>query len=203
MNAGSQAARGEATSPAMHEGIEVHLRAAAAGSEPALAALYDVTHRKVYGLTLRILGDRSLAEEAVVDVFTQVWRCATRFDAARGNGLTWLLTLARSRAIDIRRNRRSRTRMEVDLETAEPRPATTPGPEEAALAGGRAERVRRALQTLSPAQREAIEAAFYEGMTHSEIAEALGKPLGTVKSRLRLALVALREALTEDGASHS
>ena len=199
MNAGMQAARGEGFSPGSDEGIEELLLSTAAGSESALAALYDATHRKVYGLSLRILGDRALADEAVVDVFTQVWRNASRFDASRGKGLTWLLTMARSRAIDLKRHRASRTRVEVDLKLAAPRPAAGPGPEESALADARARRVRGALESLPPAQRQAIEAAFYDGLTHTEIAEALGKPLGTVKSRLRLALVALREALADDG----
>src|SRR5262245_31929525 len=143
MSAGTQAARGEGCSAAVNEGIEVHLRAAAAGCEPALAALYDATYRKVYGVTLRILGDRSLAEEAVVDVYSQVWRSASRFDAARGNGLTWLLTLARSRAVDLRRSRASRTRLEVTLEAAAPHPAEGPDPEESAPAQACAQRVRR------------------------------------------------------------
>jgi RNA polymerase sigma-70 factor (ECF subfamily) len=200
MNAGMQAARGgEEFSPGVDTGIEGHLLAAAAGSESALAALYDVTHRKVYGMSLRILGDRALAEDAVVDVYTQVWKHASRFDAARGNGLSWILTLARSRAIDLKRHRTSRTRVEVDLELAAPRPCPGAGPEASALAEARARTVRRALERLPAAQRQAIEAAFYDGLTHTEIAEALGKPLGTVKSRLRLALVALREALADDG----
>ena len=122
MNAGMQAARGEGFSPGSDEGIEELLLSTAAGSESALAALYDATHRKVYGLSLRILGDRALADEAVVDVFTQVWRNASRFDASRGKGLTWLLTMARSRAIDLKRHRASRTRVEVDLKLAAPRP---------------------------------------------------------------------------------
>jgi len=183
----------------MDTGIEDLLFAAAAGSEPALAALYDATHRKVYGMSLRILGDRALAEEAVVDVYTQVWRHASRFDEGRGTGLSWILTLARSRAIDLKRHRASRTRVEVGLELAAPRACPAPGPEVAALAEARARTVRRALERLPAAQRQAIEAAFYDGLTHTEIASALGKPLGTVKSRLRLALVALREALADDG----
>jgi len=113
--------------------------------------------------------------------------------------LSWILTLARSRAIDLKRHRTSRTRVEVDLELAAPRPCPAPGPEAAALAEARARTVRRALERLPAAQRQAIEAAFYDGLTHTEIASALGKPLGTVKSRLRLALVALREALADDG----
>ncbi|MBI3447432.1 MAG: sigma-70 family RNA polymerase sigma factor [Acidobacteria bacterium] len=167
----------------------------ASGSEQALGALYDATSSRVFGLTLKILRDRPAAEEATIDVYAQVWREASRFDLRRGSALAWLLNLARSRAIDIYRSRSRQSGPEeplVDiLHIADP----SPGPESASLEMERARNVRAALRSLPPEQRRAVEAAYFSGMSHSEVAEALGEPLGTVKTRIRAALATLRRAL--------
>ena len=178
--------------------LEGLIRAAAGGDEAALGSVYDATSHRVFGLALRILGDRASAEEAVMDVYSQVWQQAARFDRAKGNALAWLLTLTRSRAIDLLRSRSGRTIKEMDLEGVIPIPDTSPNPEESALVQQRATKVQRALEILTPAQREVIMAAFFEGLTHTEIAENLGTPLGTIKTRIRSGLLALREALAKD-----
>ena len=172
------------------------IRSVAAGDQQALAALYDATSRTVYGLLLRILADASEAEEVLLDVYTQVWRQAAAYSQGRGTPLAWLTTIARSRAID--RLRRSRQERKL----TEPLDAFV----HAAGAGGASAEddlsarelgavVRAALDALTPEQREVIELAYYGGLSHSEIAAARNLPLGTVKTRTRLALVRLRETL--------
>ena len=195
------AQRVEPECPVPPEGIlDALIARVASGDEIALGALYDATSRQVFGLGLRILGDRALAEEAVVDVFTQIWQKAARFDPSRGSALTWLLMMARSRAIDLRRSRTAPAEREVCIETLGHFADPSSGPEEQSEESQRAERVRRALGRLPQDQRDVIEAAFMLGLTHSEIAAALGKPLGTIKTRIRLGLAALRSALVkEDG----
>lgn len=181
--------------------LEILLSRMAVGDEDALGGFYDATNRRVFGLVLRIVRDRAAAEEALLDVYNQAWQQAGRFDSARGHALSWILTLARSRAIDLLRSRSSRVGREVDLEAAAPIPDHSMDPEESALFNQAATRIERALATLTKAQREVIVAAFFEGMTHSEIAEALGKPLGTIKTRIRSGLAALREAITKEQGS--
>ena len=172
------------------------IRGAASGDQHALAALYDATSRTVYGLLLRILADASAAEEVLLDVYEQVWRQAAQYSRERGSPLAWLTTIARSRAIDrLRRGRReqqSTEPLEVIVSTARAGGASA---EENAMAGEVRAVVRKALDSLTPEQREVIELAYYEGMSHSEIAAARGLPLGTVKTRTRLGLMRLREML--------
>jgi len=168
----------------------------AAGDETALAALYDATSALVYGLTLRILGDTALAEEVAADVYMQVWRHAERYDPARGAPLSWLLTLARSRAIDRRRVAAGETWRAAQLGEAIALPSPTPGPEEHSEVTERRTIVRQALDALGPEQRRAIELSYFGGLSHSEIAAALCEPLGTVKTRIRLGMVRMREVLT-------
>src|SRR5262249_4783351 len=142
------------------------------------------------------LRDRAEAEEAVVDVFHQVWRHAETFDAGRGSVLAWIMTLCRSRAVD-RLRQRGRRRAALSSDDglqAMPSPAKRPDDE----AGSRLWQVRvlRAPAVLSAGQREAIELAYYEGMSHSEIASRLGEPLGTVKTRIRQGMMQLRASLS-------
>jgi RNA polymerase sigma-70 factor (ECF subfamily) len=170
---------------------------AADGDEMALTALYDGTSSLVHGLALRILGEPQAAEEVTVDVYLQVWRQAERYDPARGAALGWLLTIARSRAIDRLRSRATRadrreTEAATRLRTA---PVVASGPEEAVSATERRHAVQRALMHLSPEERGTIELAYYQGLTHSEIAARQGTPLGTVKTRIRLGMVRLRQEL--------
>lgn len=167
----------------------------AAGDQAALATLYDTTNRLVYGLILRVLGDTSSAEEVLLDVYTQVWRQAASYDASRGTPLAWLTTIARSRAIDRLRSGWQDQQRKEPLETLGDAVADAANPEETTVASERQRLVRAALDTLSPEQREVIELAYYSGLSHSEIAEKLNQPLGTVKTRTRLGMMKLREAL--------
>jgi len=167
----------------------------ATGDQAALATLYDTTNRLVYGLILRVLGDTSSSEEVLLDVYTQVWRQAASYDASRGTPLAWLTTIARSRAIDRLRSGWQDQQRKEPLETLGDAVADAANPEETTAAAERQRLVRAALAELSPEQREVIELAYYSGLSHSEIAEKLNQPLGTVKTRTRLGMMKLREAL--------
>lgn len=171
------------------------LRGIAGGDERALSRLYDVTHRLVYGLCLRVLRDPAAAEEAVMDLYLQVWRQSSHYERGRGTPLAWILTMARSRAID-RQRARARSRAVTDpLERALDLPAGGPSPEDEPVIAEQRTRVAAAMAQLSTEQREAIQAAFFSGMSHSEVADALGAPLGTVKTRIRSGMIRLREIL--------
>jgi len=169
------------------------LRAVAGGDRAALARLYDETSGLVHGLALRILGNAADAEDVVIEVFMQVWRAAGDFDPARGSVTAWLTVLTRSRAIDCLRSS-TRLRGEPLEKSPEPR---APGldPEEQAIAADRRLGVRAALAALSPPQREAIELAYFRGMSQSELAAHLGQPLGTIKTRMRSGMLRLRDLL--------
>jgi RNA polymerase sigma-70 factor (ECF subfamily) len=159
-----------------------------------MAQLYDASSARVFGLALRILRDRNAAEDAVVEVYAQAWRDASRFDVQRGNACAWLMTMARSRAIDILRSRRREPASEP-LDAAGEMHSTGPGPEDQSSELQRRNYVRAALENLHPEQREAIELAYFSGFSHSEIASKLGQPLGTIKSRIRSGIMVLRELL--------
>ena len=168
------------------------------GDDAALAELYDRHARPVYSLALRILQDAADAEDVVQEVFTQAWRQASRYDARRGAPAAWLLTMARSRAIDRLRARRVRPDSVALPDTVRdiPNPpdrATLPDAQ--LVSAEQVERVRTALSELPLLQRVALELAYYEGLTHTEIAERLEQPLGTVKTRIRLAMLKLRDVL--------
>lgn len=167
----------------------------AKSDQSALATLYDTTNRLAYGLILRVLGDASTAEEVLLDVYTQVWKQAANYDTGRGSPLAWITTIARTRAIDrLRSGWQDRQRKEP-LDLLNDRETTAASPEEASVNSERQRFVRTALSSLSPEQREVIELAYYGGLSHSEIAAKLNQPLGTVKTRTRLGMMKLREAL--------
>jgi RNA polymerase sigma-70 factor (ECF subfamily) len=168
----------------------------ATGDQSALGALYDATNRLIYSLILRVLGDVSSAEEVLIDVYTQVWRQAASYDANRGAPLAWMATIARSRAIDRLRSGWQDQRRKESLEVLGDAPTNAASPEEMTAESERRKFVREALNLLTPEQREVIELAYYSGLSHSEIAEKLKQPLGTVKTRTRLGMMKLREALT-------
>ena len=178
-----------------HLSDEALLALASRGDESALGELYDRYGRVAYGLALRILRDRTLAEDAVQEAFLAVWRSSGTFLAEHGKPSTWILTLVHRRAVDLVR-REERRRAEPIDELARPTGEATD--EEAWL---RAQRqvVQEALRKLPPDQREAIELAYYGGFTQSELAERLGQPLGTIKSRMFTGLRRLRELLAEAG----
>lgn len=166
----------------------------ATGDQHAIAEFYDATSHLVLGLALRILGDHSAAEDVVVETYAQAWRQAKHYDPTRGTACAWLLTLTRSRAIDVLRARK-RDRESDPLETAADVESSTPGPEAAAADAERHHFVRHALSALNAEQREAIELAYFAGLSHTEIAARLEQPLGTIKTRIRLGMLRLREVL--------
>lgn len=163
--------------------------------ERALGALYDATCHRVHGLALRIVQRGALAEEVVEDTFWQVWRQAARFDATRGRPLTWLLAMARSRAIDaLRRDQRFR-HDELPEDDQADAGAAAPPPQDLLDATRREAALHTALQRIEPRSRQLVALAFFRGWTHEEIAEQQGLPLGTVKSLIRRALLTLRQQL--------
>ena len=166
----------------------------------AFEALYDRYGNIVYSVSLRILGDVHAAEDVVQEVFLRVWRKPDHYDTARGRFLTWLLSVARNRAIDEQRSRGRRQRFEVGsapLDGEGPQGDESDDPALAALVSDERSAVRRALVGLPPEQRSAIELAYYGGFTQQEIARALGEPLGTVKTRIRLGMQKMRAALAD------
>jgi RNA polymerase sigma-70 factor (ECF subfamily) len=167
----------------------------------AFEQLYDRHSRMVYGLVLRILQQGSTAEEVVQDVFLQLWRNASRYQASRGPFVPWLLTLARNRALDTLRLKSERQRRREDQTEELPQIAQVPQYEQALDEKRRAEVVRSLMSSLSAPQKKAIELAYFEGLSHSEIAEALHEPLGTVKSWIRNGLIRLKEGLRAQAAS--
>jgi RNA polymerase sigma-70 factor (ECF subfamily) len=174
-----------------HLSDEALVALAARSEQSALAELYDRYGRPAYGLALRVLRDESLAEDAVQDAFLTVWRTAARFVPEKGKASTWILTLVHRRAVDVvRREQRRR----ADSLEHEPQLGAGGADEEAWLRLQR-ERVQAALKQLPDQQREALELAYYGGFTQSELAERLGQPIGTIKSRMFNGLTRLRELL--------
>ena len=177
------------------------LAAAVGGDGAGLATLYDRYSRVVYSLALRIVQIEAEAEDVVQEVFAQMFRQADRYDSRRGSVSSWLLTIARTRAIDHVRARRRLpdTRFGRAPEAAaENLPDPRADQESQTLTDEQVQRVRRALEDLPAEQRTAIELAYYDGLSQSEIAERLKAPLGTVKSRIRAAMLRLRDALEMD-----
>jgi len=173
---------------------------AAGADEHALAELYDRYGQMLYAVAYRIVGQRADAEEVVIDAFAQAWREATRFENSRGSVAGWLTTIARSRALDLVRSRARRER--ITASAAAERTDASPAmggwradPSSGVDLAERREQVQLALQALSPPQRRAIELAYFEGLSQSEIAALLQEPLGTIKTRVRLGMQKLRESL--------
>jgi RNA polymerase sigma factor (sigma-70 family) len=179
-----------------HLSDEALLSLVASSDDQALAELYGRFGGVAYGLALRILRDEALAQDAVQEAFLAVWRSADRFLAERAKASTWILTLVHRRAVDLVR-REDRRRGEPLERAAEPvAPATT---EDEATIGYERRVVQEALRQLTPEQREALELGYYGGLTQSELAERLGQPLGTIKSRMFTGLSRLRDLLAEAG----
>jgi RNA polymerase sigma-70 factor (ECF subfamily) len=178
-----------------HLSDEALVALVARGDDSALGELYDRVGRIAYGLALRVLRDERLAEDAVQEGFLAVWRGAATFSAERGAARNWVLTLVHRRAVDlVRRAERRRTEpLEDEVHHEDRGPAT----DEEALVRLERERVQSALRLLPDAQREAIELAYYGGYSQSELAERLGVPLGTIKSRMFAGLNRLAELLDD------
>ncbi len=176
-----------------HLSDEALVALVARADEDALAELYDRFGRVAYGLALRIVRDPALAEDAVQEGFLTVWRSSTRFVAERAKASTWILTLIHRRAVDLVRREEPRRAEALDVAPQESGQDT----EEEAWLRLRRTRVQEALKRLPDKQREALELAYYGGFTQSELADRLGEPLGTIKSRMFSGLASLREQLAE------
>ena len=180
--------------PELELSIESLLREVADGSRTAFAEVYDRISSRVLGLVTRLLRDRAQSEEVTQEVFLEIWQQAAKFDAQRGSGMAWVLTMAHRRAIDrIRASQKSHERdlkigirdMERDFDSVS----------ESVEIRIENERVKRSMSRLTPLQREAVILAYYGGYSHSEMAHILGIPLGTVKTRLRDGMIRLRDEL--------
>ena len=184
-----------------HLSDEALVALVARGDEPALAELYDRLGRVAFGLAIRVLRDERHAEDAVQEAFLTVWRTAASFRAERAKASTWILTLVHRRAVDlVRREERRRAEPLADEPALETAAEAT---EEAAWLRFERERVQSALKQLPDVQREAIELAYYGGFSQSELAERLGVPLGTIKSRMFAGLARLRELLDDSAEERS
>lgn len=161
----------------------------------ALDELYERYGRLAFALAYRIVHSPETAEDVVQDAFLTVWRRADRFQPERGLVRAWLLTLVRNRAIDVLRALDSRPKVVATLDDVGSLAALTDDPSDVALRNADAARVRQAMQSLPPEQRKAVELAFFAGLSYPEVAERTGAPLGTVKSRMRLAMERLRHTL--------
>ena len=182
------------------EAIDVQLLQRIVARDPtAVAGLYDRHSTVVFAVIMRILRDRADAEDVLQEVFVRVWTRATTYDERLGTPLAWLIRMARNRAID--RLRAKRTRSDIDgvepSEPADPQRAvsTAASPEALAENRERTHTIRGALSALPPEQRDLIAAAFFDGYTHSELAARFQLPLGTVKTRIRAGMLAMREHL--------
>jgi RNA polymerase sigma-70 factor (ECF subfamily) len=176
------------------------MRRFASRDQGAAEVLYDRFASRIHGLGIVMLGNEAAAQDLVQDSFVKLWRNAERYDPSRGKLETWVLLVARSLAIDALRRRvldaRTLERSGVGTDVS-----TDPGPDELAETADLASRARRAMSTLSPGQRAALELAYFGGKTAAEVAELEGIPLGTAKTRIRTALLRLRDALGEEGTS--
>lgn len=187
---GSGATKAEAAPPTLEELIA----AASRGDERAFAELYDQTSARVYGMVLRVIRDPAQSAEVTQDIYLEVWRQSARFDAGKGSVLPWLLMIAHRRAVD--RVRSAQSTVVRDDKYAllhEERPYDSVSEQVQTSLDG--QRVRKVLGDLTPAQREAVTLAYFGGYTHSEVAELLKVPLGTVKTRIRDGLIRMRDAL--------
>jgi RNA polymerase sigma-70 factor (ECF subfamily) len=173
-------------------GLDDLLAAVARGDERAYDAVYDLTSGWVLGVARKVIRDPALAEEVMQEVMLEVWRLASRFDPAKGSGTSWVMTLAHRRAVDRVRSERSHASRELRAATAV---IDYDEVTEAVEASLEAERVQRCLSSLTRLQRECVSLAYYGGYTYAEVAELLGVPAGTVKTRMRDGLIRLRDCL--------
>lgn len=189
------------------EALRASLSRVALGDRAAFAAVYQASRAHLFGVILRIVTDRGLAEDVMQEVFVNIWRAAQGFDAARAQPMTWLTSIARNRAIDSLRRRKTEPQTvstslidadgeEHDLLAALPSGAA--GPLDLLQQAAQARQVSHCVQQLSAEQRHCVALAYYQGLSHSEVAEQLAQPLGTVKSWVRRALIALKDCLGRD-----
>jgi RNA polymerase sigma-70 factor (ECF subfamily) len=190
----SSAPRARVAEPVAEATDEALVASVGRGDEHALASLYDRHGASANGLARRVLRDRALAEDAVQEAFLTVWRTAGRFSADRGSARSWILMLVHRRAVDVLRAEARRRRPEPEPERES---ALRPSAHDEAWRHELRTQVQRALAALPDAQRQALELAYYGGLTQSELAERLGEPLGTVKSRIFTGLARLRDLLAD------
>ncbi len=181
--------------------LAASLRRCAAGDQQAFAEVYDATSARAFGLAVRVLRDHAQAEEAVQEAYLQVWRQSARFDSQRGSAISWVLMIVHGTAVSQVRSSQSRsTREEVYERQNDPLRVGREDPTgDAVDASLDARRVREALSQLTELQRSAIELAYFEGRTHTEVAGIIGIPLGTAKTRIRDGLLRLRDVMAVAG----
>jgi RNA polymerase sigma-70 factor (ECF subfamily) len=186
------ATSGGETSPP--EELAPLLQQCALGDERAFAQVYDLVAARIFGLVKRIIRDPAQSEEVTQEAFLEIWRQAARFDPARGSALAWIMTIAHRRAVDrVRSAEATHTR---DLEYGHRHQAVEyDSTSEVVQSRLDAQRVRKAMESLTETQRHAIELAYFKGCTHTEVATLLGVPLGTAKSRVRDGLIRLRDTI--------
>lgn len=171
------------------------------GDKNALSELYDASSAQVFGLIVRIISDRATAEEIALDIYVHVWKSADSFDPDRGSAAAWLFLMARSRAIDYLRSKAGQARNRERELPEDYRQVSdgAPDPEAAAEAGSRRAVIVQAMADLEPEKRQAIELAFFGGLSHSEISDHLDLPIGTIKTRIRTGMQKLRKTLAPLG----
>lgn len=178
--------------------LETLLEQVATKDRAAFCQLYEHSFSIVFGVLLQILPRRDIAEEALQDVYVKVWRQAASYRPSRGKALAWLTSIARHRALDIRRSLHRETTLPAEYSDGEPQPLTaTNDPELAAQWGDDAQRLKDCMQALSSDQSGSIRLAFLRGYSHSEVSQAVGAPIGTVKSWIRRGLGALKRCLSQ------
>lgn len=196
----TETAAAKPVSPAEAEALESLIARVMRQDEQALSTLYDRLGGPVYSLALQITRNVASAEEVLQDVFWQVWRQAPRFDATRGSVPAWVLTIARSRALDAARSQMRTPQAHVTAveEVEECLPSPDAGPQDLLYAAQQGSGLKAAMEALDPLRRQLVSLSFFQGLTHQEIAEHTNLPLGTVKSHLRRSLATLRDALGQD-----
>ena len=170
------------------------LRSCGRGDQAAFAQLYDATSSRVVGLAVRVVRDPAQAEEVAQEAFLEIWKTSGRFDPAKGSPLGWLLTIVHRKAVDRVRSAEASTRRDTTYHQRN-QPVEHDSTAEAATASLEAGRVRQALSSLTPVQREALELAYFGGYTHTEVATMLELPVGTAKTRIRDGLIRLRDTM--------
>jgi RNA polymerase sigma-70 factor (ECF subfamily) len=175
--------------------LQKTLQRMADGDHPALASCYDLMGSVVFSLAVRMLRDRAAAEDVSQDIFVQIWRQAGNYDASRGSPEAWIMMIARTRILDRLRSRKAGVVLKPVGENLPDAPDADDWPDDLAISREDAANVRRALAELPGEQKQSIELAFFEGLTHMEISEQLAVPLGTIKTRIRLGLMKIRDQL--------
>jgi RNA polymerase sigma-70 factor (ECF subfamily) len=178
--------------------LDALLRRVARGDRDAFATVYDLTSSRVFGLVVRVLRDAGYSEETTQEIYLEVWRTASEYDPAKGSALAWLTTMAHRRAIDRVRSEQAGSNRESRYGAANVVPVSAAAPDpvaDSAMAGDERRRITECLQTLTDAQRQCIELAYYGGLTYTEVSQRLAANLSTIKSRIRDALRGLRNCL--------